>query len=905
MNFDGYKPFEIALFSSLVEQDDCTALPLGVAAVARNVRFHGRSVRTRDGIQAQFGFHSPNAKAITGLASLNYTTTTEAQVPVAFDAQGTFMVESPVGAGGAATPVSGAGVTPPANASMQAAAAYNKGYLAFTDLLTSKGAPAVYNLKTGNLDAFSMRPVGEPWKALTTYRVGEVVTPSTVGGNGHTYRCTTGGISAAAQPAFPTTEGGTVADGTVTWTETTPVMAQFLDLVNTAVPTVVRNAGAGTFAAGRDVYIAITLVNGNGETVLSGIFIYNAGAGTVLNDRFTVSPPTLPTWVTQLTGANTPTAYKVYEADVAHGAAAPVVSAYKLVASTALANSTNVDTTGAGAAPPTSTTARIVPVGNICAGLRYGVVLFVNRNGYISGMADFSFFRYTAPGDGFQLYLAHVPLGPSPETAARVVAFTPAGQLSALAGTGITSEGPYFWIPPKLTNGVFDLTQVAAGVSVADVVQGISMNSTLINDNTTTTATFNFTDDYLKSTREEVSPFFRRIQITAADDIVFLPSLKRTALADPALPSGWRISGLDDPEGYDGEFGIVQVSENDGFKRTAIREFASVVYPMKENGGYTLSPDPNNPENWIAPQKWTGSGPCGPRAVDVCPQFMCYVHRSGVYIFTGATDPKLISIVLPITWSQINWQVQHTIWVMIDAETREIRIGIPYGQGVTAPNKVLKCNYEEAPDFGDPMHVTFEGNFVASVKSYKWSIDDIAANVCIRAQRPLVNPPADLDLPTTESQLLYGSSNPDGVVSAVIPMIFNDMGFDGQQFNKVGIDSVYEGTCPAKLLSMSKVGGLQANIDGDGDIFFTLLAGRAKAKADGGLNPAGTTLEIPLKKTFNKQTNKGRTGYACGARGPENERWRPRFTNNKAPDAWFDVKQVIIWAQLTTSAVAG
>ena len=40
--------------------------------------------------------------------------------------------------------------------------------------------------------------------------------------NGRMYRCTTAGTTAAGEPAWPTTSGGTVSDGTAVWTEMTP-----------------------------------------------------------------------------------------------------------------------------------------------------------------------------------------------------------------------------------------------------------------------------------------------------------------------------------------------------------------------------------------------------------------------------------------------------------------------------------------------------------------------------------------------------------------------------------------------------------------------------------------------------------------------------------------------------------
>ena len=58
------------------------------------------------------------------------------------------------------------------------------------------------------------------WQASTAYALGELAVPTTR--NGHRYRCTTAGTSAAAEPTWPTGGAATVTDGSVTWTEDTP-----------------------------------------------------------------------------------------------------------------------------------------------------------------------------------------------------------------------------------------------------------------------------------------------------------------------------------------------------------------------------------------------------------------------------------------------------------------------------------------------------------------------------------------------------------------------------------------------------------------------------------------------------------------------------------------------------------
>ncbi len=59
------------------------------------------------------------------------------------------------------------------------------------------------------------------WRAGTAYVAGSFVQPTTL--NGHCYKCTSPGTTAAAEPAWPTGAGATVTDGGVTWTESNPV----------------------------------------------------------------------------------------------------------------------------------------------------------------------------------------------------------------------------------------------------------------------------------------------------------------------------------------------------------------------------------------------------------------------------------------------------------------------------------------------------------------------------------------------------------------------------------------------------------------------------------------------------------------------------------------------------------
>lgn len=58
----------------------------------------------------------------------------------------------------------------------------------------------------------------DEWVALTVYALNSFARATGVGGKSYAYKATTGGTSGGAEPAWPVVVGGTVVDGTVTWT---------------------------------------------------------------------------------------------------------------------------------------------------------------------------------------------------------------------------------------------------------------------------------------------------------------------------------------------------------------------------------------------------------------------------------------------------------------------------------------------------------------------------------------------------------------------------------------------------------------------------------------------------------------------------------------------------------------
>ena len=124
-----------------------------------------------------------------------------------------------------------------------------------------------------------------------------------------------------------------------------------------------------------------------------------------------------------------------------------------------------------------STTGSLVVAGNLGAGTRGAVVMFLTDSDYLTAPSPQTIFTLSASASS--IVVSGIPTGP-PNTKARVIAFTGAGG-ATLAGGG----GFYYWIPEP--------------VKVIDNNQLVIYSATIINDNVTTQATFTFTDAVLLS----------------------------------------------------------------------------------------------------------------------------------------------------------------------------------------------------------------------------------------------------------------------------------------------------------------------------------------------------------------------------------------------------------------------
>ena len=434
--------------------------------------------------------------------------------------------------------------------------------------------------------------------------------------------------------------------------------------------------------------------------------------------------------------------------------------------------------------------------GNVAAGVRHVLVLFRTRAGSLSP-AGLSQASWTAAG-GKQATVANLPLGPV-NTQARVVAFTVAGGSSA---------GPYFYIGATQT------------------VDGVTGTSTLVEDNATTTATFNFDDAFLAASND-CTDQFRAITLPNVAAAAFSQTTQRMLWwGDPAQPAVVYCSQPSDAGVYYGDTGFFQVEEGSGLRVTAVFEFRNQIYAALDRGLYLVTPNNGDPATWDIQQISPGIGVCGARGVAVGNGFCVLVHRTGAYQFAGG-EPVLISGELlgpapdrPGLWERINWACQDQIWVSIDHEDKCVRIGVPL-DGAAICSHILKLSYLDGWD----TCIRFSP-FTARYHYFpgrRWSLDTIAASQAVRVRRPLALGAAPADRRLALSQLLLAASGAGGVVHYIDPDATTD---NGQPFNFV----LRTGAISAAQLlrqnrqGMELVGLVQMRARGSGSVQLAAVA---------------------------------------------------------------------------------
>lgn len=478
------------------------------------------------------------------------------------------------------------------------------------------------------------------------------------------------------------------------------------------------------------------------------------------------------------------------------------------------------------------------PNGDIPAGNRYCIVLFETRSGYISGATEACIFGVTNTNENnVQVQLTGVPLGPA-NTVRRWIAFTEAGADAA---------GPYFAITESIT-----LLGLNAPVT-----------ATKIDDNVTTQATFNFTDDLLVAALPIVTEdidFFDKIVLPAQKSVFYSPSTKRMFWCGESSTIV-RVSEPDDPETYFGSTGYLQPGD-DGDPAITVREFRNEVYVLKSNSGYLINPSNDHPNKWGATRRWLGSGPSGPWAVDVSEEFMAYAARHGLSLYTGS-EPETVTESIKDIWNRINWSYGHLIWVTIDHDENEIHVGVPLDNS-TVPNVRLTAYYGAGRG--------------PNGWSLKWSIDDIAAHRSILVDRnlpPSPNPQVPVDSAIRANQILVATSEPTGAINMLDPTSITD---NGSPINQVW-QSPYVAPKKLGIYGLNSVDVMASGVGIIQPYAIALNSGSLKI-----MKP------VPLL-AYQKDVARKPKG------GTEGERFAIRITNNNQPDSAFNLARVTLYMQ--------
>lgn len=784
MSLEGYTKVPIKKIGGRVTNFASETVPSGISPDCRNVRFTLNSVAVRYGIQQTIS--TGKGKAVNSIGMLIRTGMTTPQFPLMFNADGSLCFEpAPLVAGlpvassatqdlipTLGTPAGKQMFTWNAATYLGMSASFQRMYMVNGDLKVGVGSPAVTD--GTNLDPLSQRPWGEFWAANTLYNVGEIVSPTPA--NGHVYRVTVGGVSGAAQPAFSIVDSSVLNEGPsvpqLQFTEYTLAGGNVVPAP--LAPTIVKVPGAGTYAVARDVYIFIDLVNGNGETTGSPIQLF---VNTVLNDRFQVQGTILLAWVAALPGLFAVTGYRVYAADVATGAAAPVLASFHLIGATTAVNvNVNVDASGAGAAPPTANSARITIIGNIAAGQRFAAVAFVNRFDNISGFNIGCVVPIDIDVNIFELFMANIPIGPA-NCLKRIL----------ILGVALGSNGgPFFYIDVNQSTGPLDLF--------------------VINDNKTTTGVFNFTDDKLGAATDATN-LSRKIKLPPQVDIQYISGMKRfVTCGESGQPSLSRFSNASDPESFYGDTGFQYAARDNGQRTITHREYQNTIaICFKEEQAFSMVYDNTDPINWPFESLWKGSGPAGPRAVDTNEDLLLFGHKSGAYLWQGSGDPVWISQEIDDDWKRINWDFGHKICVTIDVEEKEVHFHVPFG-GSTENNIDFCVNYKRG--WEDPVvYSSFTGKEIAKPLGRKWSMNDIACTQSLRAKRRVVQADGTVLL----TNMLFASPyNLDSGVMMTQPNTYSD--------NGKGYDAHYDTSTVGDGSGVFSFGGIIISAKGNGKV---------------------------------------------------------------------------------------
>jgi hypothetical protein len=502
---------------------------------------------------------------------------------------------------------------------------------------------------------------------------------------------------------------------------------------------------------------------------------------------------------------------------------------------------------------PVSTAATSGTIGNVDTGVRYLTMFFQTQTQYQTGFSDAAAIPVSVTQSGWPIQCLRMPIGPYNCTARGV----------ASTVSGASAAGPFTYI------------------SQADVESpgfnqpNVNITATLIADNTSTTALFNFTDTYLPGA-SDVTNYFDIIQIPPSVDVYFSKTLQRVVYTGAVgYQSGHLFSDIQNPEMIRIPGANFQVSENDGDRTVCVREVRGIPYSFKENSGYAIENSGGDPSTWTPRKVWSGNGPVGAAAIDIAGQddseFAMWVHRSGLYLFTGQA-PTLISREQQDAWETINWDYGQIIKLRIDHKRRLVHILAPIN-GSTVINARFVMNYYFGT--GDPVvFVQRRGILVPNVEGRKWSQDPLTYNDAVYIPQKSVSAVQTPGVDVETNMVFFAA---DGSIKTMTDNQYFDEDFNGNPVGYMGQWVGVLGLSPS--MSFDKLVG--ARMWGTGQGLWNVTAYDD--------NDIPYVLTGPLTPIFLTPGQRTRADVPMPIAGIYSQRWAVGMDNGGIPGAWWEV----------------
>jgi hypothetical protein len=306
----------------------------------------------------------------------------------------------------------------------------------------------------------------------------------------------------------------------------------------------------------------------------------------------------------------------------------------------------------------------------------------------------------------------------------------------------------------------------------------------------------NFIDSFLASSGgTEVTSELQALPAPPTpSDLQFIEQFNMMAYVDnTSYPSSVVWGNPGDPANVAGSSGdqnnpgsgILSVNSNSGSQTVCVREIKDgPVICLKTDGGYQISISAVFPSQWTPTERWDKFGPPCPALVAVGPDFLVFVHETGVYAYVLGQS-ALVWVTEAIsgsgTWSRVNWPAMvNAGWCAVDDATREVHVGLCL-DGSSTVNFKLTASY-----FGgweQPEVLNRYGKLITPRNCIKISIDPFLATTAAIIKRTLTGVdsrisgrqmvyglPGSIVLPLGSLQNIITAARASGIVTLTLPL---------------------------------------------------------------------------------------------------------------------------------------